>query len=111
MSALENAEVNAKAAVKDNGASAARNGRIAVENPATGEVIGHVDNLGAGRVKEIVDRARRAQPGWEALGYEGRARKLRDLRSWLVENRARVIDVLVREGGKTPEDAMLGDVW
>jgi acyl-CoA reductase-like NAD-dependent aldehyde dehydrogenase len=111
MSALENAEVNAKAAVKENGASAAGNGRIAVENPATGEVIGHVDNLDAGRVKEIVDRARRAQPGWEALGFEGRARKLRDLRSWLVENRARVIDVLVREGGKTPEDAMLGDVW
>jgi acyl-CoA reductase-like NAD-dependent aldehyde dehydrogenase len=109
MSALENAEV----AIEPNGAAAEAKpeGRIAVENPATGEIVGYVDDMDAAAVAAIVDRARAAQPGWDALGFEGRAAKLRDLRTWLVENRNRVIDVLVKEGGKTPEDAMLADLW
>ncbi len=109
MSALENAEV----ATKQNGAAAEQQPRerIAVENPATGENVGYVDDMDAAQVAAIVDRALAAQPGWEALGFEGRAAKLRELRRWLVENRRRVIDILVKEGGKTPEDAMLGDLW
>jgi len=107
MSALENAEV----AVQSNGAPAEARARIAVENPATGEIVGHVDDMDTATVAAIVERAREAQPGWESLGYEARADMLRDLRGWLVENRKRVIDVLVAEGGKTPEDAMLADLW
>jgi acyl-CoA reductase-like NAD-dependent aldehyde dehydrogenase len=107
MSALENADV----AVQENGATPEIRARIAVENPATGEVIGHVDDMGAAEIVALVESARAAQPGWESLGYEGRARKMRDLRGWLVANRKRVIDTLVAEGGKTPEDAMLGDLW
>jgi acyl-CoA reductase-like NAD-dependent aldehyde dehydrogenase len=108
MSALENAEV----AIQANGAAIApANGQIAVENPATGKVIGHVDDLDAAAVAAIVERARAAQPGWEALGFEGRAAKLRELRTWFVANRKRVIASLVAEGGKTPEDAMLADLW
>jgi acyl-CoA reductase-like NAD-dependent aldehyde dehydrogenase len=107
MSALENAEV----AVEQNGATAQAKERIAVENPATGETLGYVDDMDAATVAAMVDRACAAQPAWDALGFEGRAAKLRDLRTWLVENRNRVIDVLVKEGGKTPEDAMLADLW
>jgi acyl-CoA reductase-like NAD-dependent aldehyde dehydrogenase len=104
MSALENAEV----AVQPNGAAAER---IAVENPATGEVIGHVDDMDAGRVAALVERAREAQPAWQRLGFDARAELLRNLRTWFVANRKRVIDSLVAEGGKTPEDAMLADLW
>src|SRR4051794_22092792 len=107
MSALENAEV----AVETNGAATTAKDRIAVENPATGEIVGYVDALDAAQVAALVDRARAAQPGWEALGFEGRAAMLRDLRTWFIENRDRVIDMLVKEGGKTPEDAMLADLW
>src|SRR2546430_3755809 len=107
MSALENVEV----AVEPNGAAAGAKAPIAVENPATGEVIGQVDDLDAAQVGALVAEARAAQPGWEALGFDGRAKKLRDLRAWLVANRKRVIELLVAEGGKTPEDAMLGDLW
>src|SRR2546430_1902194 len=109
MSALENAEV----AIEQNGAAAdaRQRERIAVENPATGEIVGYVDDLDAAAVASIVDRARAAQPAWDALGFEGRAANLRDLRTWFVENRDRVIDILVKEGGKTPEDAMLADLW
>ena len=107
MSALENVELTSQ----PNGAAAEAAGRIAVENPATGQIIGYVDDTPADRVAAEVERARKAQPGWEALGFEGRARKLKDLRTWLVENRKRVIDTLVAEGGKTREDALLADLW
>ena len=106
MSALEHAE----AVVEQNG-GAAQAGRIAVENPATGGVIGYADDMDAARVAALVERARAAQPAWEELGFDHRATKLRELRWWLVNNRRRVIDILVAEGGKTPEDAMLGDLW
>ena len=107
MSALENAEV----AVQENGSAPETRPRIAVENPATGEIIGHVDDLDAAQVAALVDGARAAQPAWEALGFDRRAELMRDLRGWLVANRKRVIETLVAEGGKTPEDAMLGDLW
>ena len=50
---------------------------IAVENPATGEVIAHVPDLVPERVAEMARRGRAAQPGWEALGFDGRGRVLR----------------------------------
>ena len=37
--------------------------QIAVENPATGEVIGHVDDMDAARVEAIVERARARAAG------------------------------------------------
>ena len=43
--------------------ASAPDGTIAIENPATGEQITVVDNMGAERVQELVTRARRAQPG------------------------------------------------
>ena len=50
---------------------------IEVRNPATGEVIASVPAIGPDGVAELVARARAAQPGWEALGFEGRGRILR----------------------------------
>jgi acyl-CoA reductase-like NAD-dependent aldehyde dehydrogenase len=50
---------------------------IAVENPATGAVIAHVPDTGAGQVAEMARRGRAAQPAWEALGFDGRGRVLR----------------------------------
>ena len=44
MSALEQSDTT----VRSNGAPPEQAGRIAVQNPATGEVIGHVDDMGAG---------------------------------------------------------------
>ena len=86
-------------------------GMIAIDNPATGEQIALVENLSAEGVQELVARARRAQPGWEALGYAGRARLMYRLRHWLVANRAAVIDTVVAENGKTREDALLAELF
>ena len=62
---------------------------IAVENPATGEVIGSVPIISAEEVRAIAERGRAAQPAWEALGFEGRARILRRAQKWVLDNRDR----------------------
>ncbi len=83
---------------------------IRVENPATGRLIRTVPTLGADELDELADRARRAQPGWERLGFEGRAGVLRRAQRWMLDNAERVIDVVVAESGKTHEDAQLADL-
>ena len=82
---------------------------IAVENPATGQVLTTVPLIGADQVAGLVERARRAQPGWAELGFEARARIMRRAQRWMVDNIERVIDVVVSESGKTYEDAQLAD--
>jgi acyl-CoA reductase-like NAD-dependent aldehyde dehydrogenase len=91
-----------------NGAAAA--GSIEVENPATGKVIASVPIVEPDRVAELVARARRAQPGWEALGFDGRAAVMRRCQKWVSDNAERVIETIVSETGKTYEDALLAEV-
>ncbi len=86
-------------------------GMIAVENPATGETIGSVQQMSAEQVQVLVDAARAAQPSWEAIGFEARGLLMRRLRHWLVTNRARLIDSIVAENGKTREDALLAELF
>ena len=72
---------------------------IPVENPATGEVITHIEDMDPSQVESLVARARRAQPGWEALGFEARGDVMYELRHWLVQNRDRVIDTAEHSKG------------
>src|SRR3954451_7770643 len=90
--------------------TATRAEAIEVKNPATGEVIGTVPAVAAEGVAEIVDTARAAQPGWEALGFDGRAKVLKRAQKWLVDKGDRVARTIVAETGKAYEDAMLAEV-
>jgi acyl-CoA reductase-like NAD-dependent aldehyde dehydrogenase len=85
-------------------------GQIVVENPATGQEIGRVPDLGADDVARLARQGRAAQPGWKALGFAGRATVLRRAQSWIVAHRDRVIATIVAETGKTHEDAQLAEV-
>jgi acyl-CoA reductase-like NAD-dependent aldehyde dehydrogenase len=82
-----------------------------VENPATGATIASVPNLDADGVKTLVDRARAAQPAWDALGFAGRAELMYELRRWAVDNRERVARTLSEENGKPPDEAMLTEIF
>ena len=84
--------------------------QIEVENPATGGSAGSVPRMLPEDVAEMVARARRAQPGWEALGFAGRARVLKRAQAWVLNNADRVISTIVAETGKTWEDAQLAEV-
>ncbi|HEV3230194.1 MAG TPA: aldehyde dehydrogenase family protein [Solirubrobacteraceae bacterium] len=83
---------------------------VPVENPATGEVIATVPELSAQEVAELARRGRSAQPGWEALGFEGRGRVLRRAQKWTLDNADRIIETIVSETGKTYEDAQLAEI-
>ncbi|MCW3038335.1 MAG: aldehyde dehydrogenase family protein [Solirubrobacterales bacterium] len=82
---------------------------IPVENPATGEIIAHVPDMGADEIAAMAARARAAQPAWEAMGFEGRGRVLMNMQKWLTDNADRVIRVVMSETGKTYEDAQMAD--
>ena len=79
-------------------------------NPATGEVIAHVAQSSADEVREAVARARAAQPAWEALGFDGRAKVLKRAQKWTIDNTDRIAGTIVSETGKTYEDALLAEV-
>src|SRR3954454_10356553 len=83
---------------------------IPVENPATGATIREVPATGPEEVAALVARARSAQPGWEALGYEGRGRILKRAQKWLIDHADEVADTICSETGKAREDAMLVEV-
>jgi len=83
---------------------------ISVENPATGQIVGTVPDLGAPAVAEMARRGRAAQPAWEAYGFEGRGRILLRAQKWLLDNSERVIETIVSETGKTFEDAEFAEI-
>ena len=83
---------------------------IAVENPATGEVIATVAAMSAADVAALVARARAAQPAWEALGFDGRAKVLRRAQRWVVQNADEIVATIMSETGKTHEDAVFNEV-
>src|SRR4051812_17644787 len=83
---------------------------IPVENPATGATIRDVELTPPAAVPDVVARARAAQPAWEALGYDGRARVLKRAQKWLIDHADEVADTIVAETGKAREDALLVEV-
>src|ERR671919_133127 len=87
-----------------------RTDAVVVENPATGEVVETVRATSTEEVPAMVERARAAQPAWEALGFEGRGRVLRRTQKWVVDNAERVVDTIVSETGKPHEDALMVEV-
>ena len=84
--------------------------QITVENPATGETLATVPALGAAEVTEMVASAREAQPGWEALGFEGRAEVLLAARQWLVANAERVVQTICGETGRPADETQFAEL-
>jgi len=101
------ASVEQTTAPTSNGATAHT---IAVENPATGQLITTVPVMGAEELEAMAQRARQAQPQWEAIGFDGRARIMRRAQKWMLDNADRVLECVVQESGKTYEDAQLADL-
>src|ERR1700753_547985 len=101
------ASVEQTTTAETNGAAAHT---IAVENPATGELITTVPVLSAAELEAMAMRARQAQPQWEAIGFDGRARIMRRAQKWMLDNADRGLDLVVRESGKPYDDAQLSDL-
>ncbi len=83
---------------------------IAVENPATGGTIATLPATSLEQLQDMAARGRRAQPAWNALGFQGRAKIMRRMQKWVLDNADRFLDTLVSETGKTREDATLAEL-
>ncbi len=77
-----------------------------VTNPATCEIIARLPIQSVAEVREAVQRARAAQPAWEAIGAEGRARIMRKLRRIAVAHKEQMIATIVSESGKPRIEAL-----
>jgi acyl-CoA reductase-like NAD-dependent aldehyde dehydrogenase len=81
-------------------------GKITSINPATGAPLGEVPEQGPAEVRAAVEAARHAQRAWGALPIDERARRVQRFADVLMDRAEEVIDLLVREGGKTRLEAL-----
>ena len=66
--------------------------RLRVASPATKEAIGEIAVSTAADVRAAVQRARAAQPAWEALGVDGRAKVVKRALKILIKRQEDYID-------------------
>src|SRR4051812_27610438 len=81
--------------------------QFSVRNPATGEQIGTLPIMGRDEVQAAVDRARAAQPAWEASGVHVRAELLRRWSDAVLKDRFRLMQLIRRETGKSDPSAFV----
>jgi malonate-semialdehyde dehydrogenase (acetylating)/methylmalonate-semialdehyde dehydrogenase len=74
-------------------------------DPATGEVVARVPLSGAVQMREAVEAARAAQPGWRETPPQRRARALLSLRERLLARREELVALVTADMGKTLADA------
>ena len=78
---------------------------IAVDNPATGEIIGRVPNLGAAETKKAIAAAEIAQKEWAARTAKERSGILRRWFELMMENQDDLGRILTAEQGKPLAEA------
>ena len=78
---------------------------IAVNNPASGEILGTVPKLGAAETRRAIEAANRALPAWRALTAKERAQKLRRWFELLMENQDDLARLMTLEQGKPLAEA------
>ncbi|HJU16665.1 MAG TPA: NADP-dependent succinate-semialdehyde dehydrogenase [Stellaceae bacterium] len=75
-------------------------GRIAVEDPATGETLGTVPRMGAEETRRAIEAAARAFPSWRAKTAKERAQILRRWYELLMANQEDLAALMTAEQGK-----------
>jgi acyl-CoA reductase-like NAD-dependent aldehyde dehydrogenase len=80
---------------------------LPVRCPADGRVVGAVPDMTPGQVHDIAARLRAAQPAWEDLGPDGRAKHILRLLDWVLDNEKRLIGIMQEETGKSWGDAQV----
>ena len=78
---------------------------VVVTCPATGQVVGSVPVATSVEVEAVAARLRAAQPGWQQMGVDGRARWLGKWRDWLLDHADELLTLLQLETGKSWGDA------
>jgi succinate-semialdehyde dehydrogenase / glutarate-semialdehyde dehydrogenase len=77
----------------------------AITNPATGEVLGQVPELGAAETRRAIEAAHAALPGWRALTARDRAALLRRWFALVLEHQEDLAILMTLEQGKPLAEA------
>ncbi len=89
------------------GIAAAGKGTRPVRNPARNDdIVGHVREARAAEIAPAMQAASDAQPAWDGAGAEARAVILERAADLFEEHRTRLMQLCVREAGKTWKDAV-----
>ena len=94
------------ALVGDTWIDASADNGIAVNNPATGELLGYVPNLGANETDAAIAAAELARGPWAALTAKERTNTLRRWFDLMMENQDDLATILTAEQGKPKAEAM-----
>ncbi|MBX9596611.1 MAG: NADP-dependent succinate-semialdehyde dehydrogenase [Roseomonas sp.] len=78
---------------------------IAVRNPATGEVVGHVPAMGAAETRRAIDAAAAAFGAWRAMLAKERSAILRKLNDLMLANTDDLAAIMTAEQGKPLAEA------
>ncbi|WP_454753255.1 NADP-dependent succinate-semialdehyde dehydrogenase [Cupriavidus necator] len=79
--------------------------RIDVTNPATGERVGQVPQLGAEETRQAIEAANRAQPAWRARTAKERSALLRKWFELIMANQEDLARIMTAEQGKPIAEA------
>jgi len=82
-----------------------------IYNPANGEEVGAYELMDKEAVNEAVARARKKFHPWSKTSMKERRKILRNAASVLAENAEHYAEVVSRETGKTPLDALMADIY
>ncbi|WP_391528729.1 NAD-dependent succinate-semialdehyde dehydrogenase [Photorhabdus akhurstii] len=77
-----------------------------VTNPANGEVIAHVSNMGATETERAIAAAQQALPAWRAMTAKQRSQILQRWFQLMMTNQQALAELLSREQGKSQAEAM-----
>ena len=80
-------------------------------DPATGEALGEVAVDSPDAVRAAVKASREAQRKWRTSSFAERRKVLGHILDHLVDQADELVDFVVRDSGKTRENAMLGEIW
>ncbi len=84
---------------------------IACTDPATSEPLGEVAVDAPEAVRKAVRAAREAQKKWRKSSFAERRAVLRTMLTHLLDHADELVETVVRDSGKTRENAMMGEIW
>jgi acyl-CoA reductase-like NAD-dependent aldehyde dehydrogenase len=80
-------------------------------DPASRELLGTVPVDDAEAVQAAVERARAAQIGWAETDFATRRRVLQRIADLVLDRMDALVELIVRDSGKTRENALMGEIW
>jgi acyl-CoA reductase-like NAD-dependent aldehyde dehydrogenase len=75
--------------------------------PADGRVVGRIPIQGPAEIAEMAAELRAAQPEWEAMGPDARAKHLYNWLDWIFDNEERILRMVQDEAGKSWGDTAI----